>query len=152
MYGKPFNPNRPFGTCMGDGRFAFEQDGQIYNALKQPVDGEGNLMPLEDGAPAAAATVTDTQPPATQPPAPTETDSIPEEPEAPDGSKPIDEDTPDDEKPFDILAWAQGDEALKATPWAKVKAEAAVLLGDTAPLPSKEAARKAILAHYGLPA
>lgn len=160
MYGKPFNPNRPYGQVIGDGRFAFEQDGQIYNAQREPVDSEGRLMPLaEDGAIAADIQTTKTivnpaatgTQPASQPAVesqPNQTDEL----DVKDAAPPIDDDTPDDEKPFDILAWAQGDETLKATPWAKVKAEAARLLGDGAPLPSKDAARKAILAHYGLEA
>ena len=156
MYGKPFHPNRPYGQVIGDGRFAFEQDGQIYNALKQPVDSEGNVMPLEDGAAAAeipttvtivgpsATTATKTQPAVES--QPNQTDEL----DVKDAAPPIDDDTPDDEKPFDILAWAQGDETLKATPWAKVKAEAARLLGDGTTLANKEAARKAVLVHYGL--
>lgn len=132
MYGKPFDHKKPFGTIHGISVAAYEQDGQLYNGQKQPIDADGNLMKMapqavedEDLLPKAAD---NPQPPAEN----------------------ADDDVPEDEKPFDILAWAQGDETLKATPWAKVKAEAAVLLGDTAPLPSKEAARKAVLAHYGL--
>lgn len=131
MYGKPFNHARDVGTVHGDGRFAFEQDGQLYNAQKQPVDQNGQVMPLQ---PRAAA------------PEPT---SDPE-PTAPPPADNPDDDIPADEKPFDILAWAQGDEMLKATPFQKVKAEAAMLLGDATALTSKDAVRKAILAYYGL--
>lgn len=129
MYGKPFNEKRPFGTIYGPSPYAFHQDGNYYNAQKEPVDESGNRLPL---APRSAA------------------------PEIPVASvlpvENTDDDIPDDEKPFDVLAWAQGDETLKATPWTKVKAEAATLLGDATGLSSKDAARKAILAHYGISA
>lgn len=130
MYGKPFNPNRPFGTCQGDTRFAFEQDGQVYNALKEPVDESGNLMPLD---PALAA-------PAPEPEAP----KAPAKPENPE------DDIPEDEKPFNILAWAQGEPSLAKTPWDKIKAETARLVDDMTGITGKESARKAVLAHYGL--
>ena len=131
MYGKPFNEKRPFGEAKGDPRFHYEQDGQVYNALKQPVDMDGRLMPL---------------PPADEPKAPAEDNTVIEQtqPENPD------DDIPEDEKPFDILAWAQGDETLKSTPFAKVKAETARLVEDMTGITSKDTARKAILAHYGL--
>lgn len=129
MYGKPFNQKRDFGEVKGDERFHFDQDGQLYNALKQPVDNEGNLMPLEEGAAIAV-----------EEPAP----AAPVVPDNPD------DDIPADELPFNILAWAQGDPALAKTPWEKVKAETARLVDDMTGVTGKEAARKAILAHYGL--
>lgn len=128
MYGKPFNEKRPFGTIFGPYPYMFEQDGNFYNAQKEPVDADGNRLPMAPKAAAPEIPVTQT---------------VVENPE---------DDIPDDEKPFDILAWAQGDETLKATPWPKVKAEAATLLGDTTAITGKEAARKAILAHYGIAA
>jgi hypothetical protein len=129
MYGKPFNPRRPFGEVKGDERFHFDQDGQLYNALKEPVDGDGKLMAIEAGA----APVVDA-------PAPVAV-VAPENPN---------DDIPADELPFNILAWAQGDPALAKTPWEKVKAETARLVDDMTGVTGKEAARKAILAHYGL--
>lgn len=131
MYGKPFDHKAHAPEVHGDGRFAFEQNGQLYNAMKQPVDSDGKLMPLpprrgEDDPPVS-----------TSQPTPTDTDP--------------DEDEVDDDRPFNILAWAQGDETLKSTPWPKVKAEALTLLGDASQLTGKSAARKAILQHYNLP-
>lgn len=135
MYGKPFNPKKPFGTVFGDGRFAFDQDGQLYNAQKQPVDADGKPMALPPDhkptpvEPDIPTTVTVSMPPADDP----------------------EDDVPEDEKPFNILAWAQGDEMLKATPYGTLRAEAARLLGDASKLTGgKEAIRKAVLAHYGI--
>lgn len=130
VYGKPFNPRRPFGTCHGDERFHFEQDGQAYDAHKRPVDGDGNRMALPPEAEAA-----DPEPETSEP--------------KPDAGNP-DDDMPADEQPFNLLAWAQGDAELAATPFAKVKAETARLIEDMTGITGKEAARKAILAHYGL--
>jgi hypothetical protein len=127
MYGKPFNPKREFGTIMGDTRFHFEQDGQLYNALKQPVDVNGALMPI----PPMAEPATKKEPAPPSPP--------PEDPSA---------DMTDDDRPFDLLAWANDDPALKATPWAKILAETARIIDDTSSINSKTAARKAILAFY----
>lgn len=129
MYGKPFNEKRPFGTIFGPHPYMFEQDGHYYNAQKEPVDENGNRLPLAPKAVAADIPVTTVVPVETP-----------------------EDDVPEDEKTFDILAWAQGDETLKATTWPKVKAEAARLLGDASLLTTKESARKAILAHYGLAA
>lgn len=129
MYGKPFNPKRPYGEVKGDERFHFEQDGNLYNALKLPVDGDGKLLPLD---PAVA--------PVEEAPAPA----------APAKAEDPAEDIPADELPFDILAWAQGDAALAKTPWEKIKAETARLVDDMTGVTGKEAARKAVLAHYGL--
>lgn len=129
MYGKPLNEKRPYGTIFGPHPYMFEQDGNFYNAQKEPVDANGNPLPLAPKAAAAEIPVTVSMPV-----------------ENPD------DDIPEDERPFDILAWAQGDEALKATPWPKVKAEAATLLGDATSLTGKEVTRKAVLAHYGLAA
>lgn len=132
IYGKPFNPRRPFGTCSGDDRFHFEQDGQVYDVNKMPVDHlTGEPMPLP---PDYKAPVADAAPAA---PAPVVADN-PED------------DVPADEKPFDLLAWAQGEPSLSKTPWEKVKAETASLVDDMTGITGKEAARKAILAHYGL--
>jgi hypothetical protein len=133
MYGKPFNPKRDFATIVGGGPVAFDQDGQLYNSAKQPCDEHGNVMPL---APANAA------PQIEEGPALVAVAAAPVE-------NP-DDDIPEDEKPFDILAWAQGDETLKTTHYGTVRAEAARLLGDTTKLTGKEATRKAVLAHYGL--
>jgi hypothetical protein len=46
-YAKPFAPNKPFGTVMGDPRFGYEQDGQLYDGGRRPVDGSGQAMELE---------------------------------------------------------------------------------------------------------
>ena len=133
MYGKPFNHKKPFGTVSGDDRFHFEQDGQVYDVQKRPINHlTGELLPLEAGAETLADSVD-----AAAPVAP----ATPENPE---------DDIPDDEKPFNLLAWAQNEPSLAKTPWEKVKAEAARLLDDMAGIVSKEAARKAILAKYGL--
>ena len=133
MYGKPFNEKRDFATVHGDGRIHYQQDGQSYNAAKEPVDSDGNRMPLPpgseseaDGAEGDAATVT--PPPADNP----------------------EDDIPADEQPFNLLAWAQGDPALAKTPFAKVKAETARLIEDMTAITNKETARAAILAKYGL--
>lgn len=139
MYGKPFNPNRPFGQVIGMPGVSFDQDGQLFNAMKMPVDGNGVPMPLPPGAedkPVAELKKIEGDG--------LETMILP--------ADDPDDDVPEDEKPFDILAWAQGDETLKATPWPKVKAETALLLGDATAVTKKEDARKAILAHYGLTA
>lgn len=129
MYGKPWNPKRPYGEVKGDERFHFDQDGQLYNALKMPVDSEGNLMPL----PPAAAPVIEEEAPA---PAPVADDPA--------------DDIPADEQPFDIMAWAQGEPTLAMAPWSKIKAETVRLIGDANGITGKEAARKAVLAHFGL--
>lgn len=138
MYGKPFNPKRPFGTVTGDSRYAFDQDGQLFNAQYQPVDLEGNLMPLPPGteskAPEREIPVTKTEPVGAR-----------FEPAA----ESSDDDIPEDEKPFDLVAWAKGAEHLKATPWPTVKAQAARLFEDMTKITNKEAARKAILALHG---
>lgn len=126
MYDKPFNPNRPYGEVHGIAPYAFEQDGHFFNSQKQPVDANGTPLPLAP-EPVAQAPATETV--------------IIEDP---------DDDVPADEKPIDLLAWANGDEALKTLPFQTVKAAAAQLLGTDVALPSKEATRKAILAHYGL--
>lgn len=130
MYGKPFNPKRPFATVHGDERFHFEQDGQIYDAQKNPVDLDGKPMPLDPAAKPVAV-----------------------EPEAPAAAIVADnpaDDIPADELPFNILAWAQGEPSLAKTPWEKVKAETARLVDDMTGITGKDAARKAILAHYGM--
>lgn len=132
MYGKPFDHKRDFGTILGGSLYVFEQDGQLYNAAKEPVDENGVPMPL-----APKVTLEDIPTTSTQPMPPVEDPN---------------DDIPEDEKPFDILAWAQGDESLKATHFQKVKAEAAMLLGETALPAKKEDIRKAVLAHYGLTA
>lgn len=128
MYAKPFNPKLPFGEIFGDNRFAYEQNGQLYNAVKAPVDQNGNRMELEP-APVKAE------------PAPAAvTAAPPEDPE---------DDIPEDEKPFDLLAWATGEEDLQKTPWLKIRAEVARAMPDNAAaINSKEAARKAVLAMY----
>lgn len=128
MYGKPWNPKRPYGEVKGDERFHFDQDGQLYNALKMPVDGNGNLMPL----PEVAAKVEEEAPP----PAPVAEDPA--------------DDIPADELPFDIMAWAQGEPTLAKTPWDKIKAETVRLIGDASGITGKDSARKAVLAHFGL--
>lgn len=130
MYGKPFNHKRPYGEVHGSGLYAFDQDGQLYNAHKQPVDEHGALMPLPPEADTAPA---------------------PEAPASPVEATTADDDIPADERPFDILAWAQGSEALKTAPWQKIRAETARLIDDMTAINSKAEARKAILAHYGLP-
>lgn len=127
MYGKPFNPKKPFGEIFGDNRFAFEQDGQLYNALHDPVDQDGNRMALDPSAKAAA--------PESKPAPAAATDDP-------------DDDIPADELAFDLFGWAKGDDALKATPWAKVRAETARIIDDMSGITSKDAARKAILSHY----
>lgn len=130
MYGKPFNPKRPFGTVQGDERFHYEQDGQVYNVNREPVDMDGKVMPLDPSA--KAAPVVEAKP------APV----VPVDDPA--------DDIPADEQAFNLIAWAQGDADLAKTPWEKVKAETVALIGDTTGITGKEAARKAILAHYGL--
>lgn len=128
QYGKPFNHNRPFGEVHGDGRYAFDQDGQLYNVLKQPVDGDGKLMPL---------------PPRNDAEIPVTT-SEPITAESPE------DDIPADEKPIDLLAWANGDPVLKATPWHQVCAQiAAQITPDKAAFANKATAIKTILDHFG---
>jgi hypothetical protein len=132
MYGKRFNHKAPFGEIYGDPRFAFEQDGQLYNGQKMPVDGNGNAMPvppLEAAAERKAAPVADARPALS--------------------AADADEDVPADEKELDIVAWARGDEALKATPWQAVRAAVAREFEDMTAITGKEAARKAILAKHG---
>lgn len=126
MYGKPFNVKRPFGVVHGSSLYAFEQDGQLFNVSKQPVDENGKLMPLEPRNEA---------PPEPEP-----------GPVALAGDP--DDDIPEDEKPFDLHAWAMGDEKLAATPYATVRAAAATVIEDMSSLKSKDALRKALLAHY----
>lgn len=130
MFGKPFNHKLPAGEVWGDSRFAYDQGGQLYNAQKQPVDGNGNVMPLakpvvEDVAP--ASNPVPVAAPVTSP----------------------DDDIPADEREFDVVAWARGDETLKATPWQAVRAAVAREIEDMTAITGKEAARKAILAKHG---
>lgn len=129
MYGKPWNHKAPFGEIYGDNRFFFDQDGQLYNAQKQPVDGNGTLMPL---------------PPTASKPEPAKPAAAVSAPQPAD-----DDDTPADEKPFDLVAWARGDELLKATPWAVVRAAVATEFDDMSAITGKDAARRAILEKYG---
>lgn len=137
MYGKPFNFKRDFGTVQGAPGVAYDQDGQLFNFQHEPVDIEGRLMLVDpENAPAAPASVA------------TETATAPSAPIVSDTSS--EDDVPADEKPFDLLAWAQGEPSLAKTPWEKVKAETARLVDDMTGITGKEAARKAILAHYGL--
>ncbi len=126
MYGKPFNEKRPFGTVHGIAPYAIEQDGNFYNAQKEPVDENGKRLPL---APA-----------------------LEDDPEIPTNTQIVDnpdDDVPADERPFDLLAWAQGDEALKALPYGKVRAEAGKFIEAAKTANGKDALRKAILDHYG---
>lgn len=126
MSAKPFNHNRPFGTIIGDSRFAFDQDGQLYDSQKRPVDEHGKPMTL-----------------AAKPAAPVEAPA----PAAP----PVigeDDDRTEDEK-LDLLAWAKDDPAMAATPWQSVRAAAADVLEDISELKSKAALKEAILKHYG---
>lgn len=126
MYGKPWNPNRHFSEVHGIAPYAFHQDGQRYNAQKQPVDEHGKLMPLMPKHEAV--------------------DSVPVTP-APQPVNP-DDDIPEDEKPLDLLAWANGDKELAGTPWQTVRNAATDVLGDISELRSKDALRTAILGHF----
>lgn len=128
MYGKPFNTKRPYGEVHGIAAWTYEQDGQLYNAQKQPVDESGNLMPLAPDAPAARAEIPTTA--------------------AAQRMELDEDDTPADEKPLDLRAWALGDKELSATPWQTVRSAAADTLGDISELKSKEALRKALLEHF----
>jgi len=125
MSAKAFNPNRPFGTVTGDSRFAFDQDGQLYDNQKRPVDSNGILMEL-----------------AAKPAAPVE-----EPPPVAPVAAGDDDDRTEDEK-LDLLAWAKDDPALAATPWQSVRAAAADVLEDISELKSKAALKDAILKHY----
>lgn len=125
MYGKPFNPKRPFGEVFGVANHAYEQDGQRFNAQKQPVDENGRLMPLAPKAPVPAEPAPETL--------------IEDDPDI---------DTPEDEKRFDLHAWAMGDPSLAGTPWQTVRAASAEVLGDITELKSKEALRKALREHF----
>lgn len=91
QYGKPFptamKKNGP--NVFGDVRFAYEYEGQCYNASFQPVDSRGNVMPLPPAPVRAAAAQ----------PTPPVTDSQPED---------DDDDIPQDEKEIDLRAWADG--------------------------------------------
>lgn len=129
MYGKPFNEKHAFGEIFGDNRFAFEQDGQLYNALKEPVDQDGKRMDLPPKAAEPELHATKTEPIRAEDP---------------------DDDIPADEKAIDLLAWARGAPELQSLPWITVKAQAAQLVGNMMAVNGKDNARKAILAHYGV--
>lgn len=135
MYGKPFKHNQDYGTCHGSSAFAFEQNGQLYNVHKQPVDQNGNVMPYAPSTAPAA-------PPAEPPPA------APVPAKAATAAE--DDDTPEDEKPIDLLAWAQGHPDLKALPWQTVRLESQKILKDISELKSKAALKAAILEFYGV--
>ena len=126
---KPSTPHKPHGTVVGDPRFAFEQDGQLYSAQHEPVDADGKVIEL-------AAAVVEAAAPAPAAPAP--------------AANP-DDDIPADEK-VDLKAWATGDPSAAATPWQSVRAAAATVLEDITELKSKESLKGAPLAHYGLAA
>lgn len=126
MYGKPFNEKRPYGEIYGIASHTYEQDGNFYNAQKEPVDENGNVLPL---APVAAKA--DHKPAAASP------------------AMELDEDdTPADEKPMDLRAWAKGDPTMAGTPWQSVRNAAQAELGDITELKSKEALKKALLEHF----
>lgn len=131
MFAKPFNPKRPFGDVHGIPGVAYDQDGQLFNPQKQPVDINGKPMTLApaDAAPAAA--------PAPEAPKPAAPSVIAE-----------DDDTLEEDK-LDLRAWAKDDPDLYATPWQTVRAAAAGVLDDITELKSKAALKAALLAHFG---
>ena len=138
VYGRPFRENDPTtGQVIGQSPYRYIQQGRYYTAQKQPCDELGRLLPMKPGAAATAA-----------PPPP---EDEPEDGEfimPPSQEKPIDEDTPADEKPFDLLAWANGDPALAATPFQNIKAHIARVTGNTK-IASKAQAIEAIKAMFG---
>lgn len=127
MFAKPFNRHRPYGTVTGDSRYAFEQEGQLYDNQERPVDIDGKLMEL---APAAAKA-------APEQPAPAAPSNIEE-----------DDDTLEEEK-VDLRAWAMGDPSTAATPWQSVREAAGLVLDDITELKSKAALKEALLKHFG---
>lgn len=82
-YAKPFDPKKPFGTCVGDARFGFTQEGRYFDQHKRPVDENGNLMDVDPVK-------------ATPPVAPVIAD----------------EDEVEEENPVDLKAWAAGKTVL----------------------------------------
>jgi len=87
---KRFNPNKEHGTVHGDPRFAFQQNGYLYNGSQQAVDEAGNLIPMEAGAPIPDAA-----------------DSVPKI-KRPNQRQIDPEDETEDEKPLDLRAWRDG--------------------------------------------
>ena len=95
---KRFNPHKPHGTVTGDGRYAFEQDGQVYNAAYNAVNMDGTEIPME--------------------PAPV-VDPVKARPvDAPRDVDPADI-TEEDKNELDLVAWAE--DKIKA-PWGTVTA------------------------------
>lgn len=109
---KRFNPNKPFGECYGDPRFAYEQNGVVYNASLQAVTTDGKPLAMEEGPPieregkkgkSAAAALQVKQ---------REIDA---------------EDETEDEKPIDLIAWRDG--RLPGILWPLLVAEIKKQLG-----------------------
>lgn len=131
MSAKPFNHKRPFGDVHGLAGVAYDQDGQLYNFEKLPVDLNGNLMEI---APTAAQPAPEPQKAPAAPPVMAE-----------------DDDTLEEDK-VDLRAWAMGDPAAAATPWQSVREAAGLVLDDITELKSKAALKEALLKHYGVDA
>ena len=107
---KRFNPNKPHATCHGDPRFAYEQNGIVYNGQFQAVTTEGKLLAMEEGPP-----------PAPEPQFPPTKANKPQQ-------RQIDpEDETEDEKALDLLAWRDG--KLPGILWPKIVAEVKAQLG-----------------------
>jgi hypothetical protein len=130
MYGKPFDPKAETGTVIGDSRFVYSQGTQLYNAQKQPVDGDGNVMELPPAQPPKPAA-----PPAEAKEA---SSHMPQRPAGP---------APED---FDLKAWAMGEIEANMT-FAALRSKVSKLTGD-ATITSKRSARDSVLAFYGLAA
>lgn len=127
MFARPYNPKRPHGDVHGLPGVAFDQDGQLYNAQKQPVDDTGKVLPV------AAAPASAPEKPVAAPAVVTGSDE---------------DDIPEDEKGIDLLAWANDSPDLKGLPWQTVRLEAQKILEDISELKSKAALKQAIIDHY----
>lgn len=91
QYGKPFPKGQHQQNVFGDVRFAYDIDGQTYNASKEPVDSRGNIMPIQP--------VAKTMPPVV----------ISDEDKGDNnGQVGGEDDTPEDEKEIDLRGWADG--------------------------------------------
>jgi hypothetical protein len=105
---KRFNPNKEHGTVHGDPRFAFNQNGIMYNGAGHAVDDDGKKIPMEAGPllPQVQAS------PKAQQPKQRDID---------------DDDVTEDEKPLDLVAWRDG--KLQGTLWPLVVAAVKAQIG-----------------------